>query len=96
MKPQNTMPPSTHAKTVRLSVLRSRARKRRGSKRASRRSYKGTSPATRKTPGVPLAFQAFNRVKDDAEFRGVDSFQWNGNTYHRHEWSNGVPVWKRG
>lgn len=50
----------------------------------------------RKTSGVPLAFQAFNRVKDDAEFRGVDSFQWNGHTYHRHEWSNGVPVWKRG
>ena len=89
------MPPSTHAKTIRMSVLRNRAKKQRGSKR-SKRSYKGSAGTSRKSSGVPLAFQAFNRVKDDAEYRGVDSFKWNGKTYHRHEWSNGVPVWKRG
>lgn len=34
-------------------------------------------------------------MKKDAEFRGAETFKWNGNTYERHEWTNGVPVWKR-
>lgn len=88
------MPPASPAKTVRQSVLRRRKQKKRGStSRRSKRSYKGTT--MQRTSGVPLAFQEFNRVKKEAEFRGVDSFKWNGNTYERHEWTNGVPVWKR-
>ncbi len=88
------MPPASPAKTVRQSVLRKRKQKKRGStSRRSKRSYKGTT--MQRTSGVPLAFQEFNRVKKEAEFRGVDSFKWNGNTYERHEWTNGVPVWKR-
>jgi hypothetical protein len=86
------MPPASPAKTVRQSVLRRRKQKKRESRR-SKRSYKGV--AAQKTSGVPLAFQEFNRVKKDAEFRGADAFKWNGNTYERHEWTNGVPVWKR-
>lgn len=75
-------------------MLRRRKQKKRASStRRSRRSYKGTTP--HRTSGVPLAFQEFNRVKKDAEFRGAETFRWNGNTYERHEWSNGVPVWKR-
>ena len=83
-------------KTVRPSVLR--RKRKRGSKRgggAPRRSYRAGLTG-RKYSGVPLAFQAFNRVKTEAETEGRDTFSWNGNLYHRHEWSNGVPVWKRG
>lgn len=49
----------------------------------------------RTTGGVPLAFQAFNRARYEAEQKGIDAFKLNGNTYRRHEWSNGVLVWKR-
>ena len=44
---------------------------------------------------MPSPFQAFHRARSDAEYRGGDAFDWNGKTYARGEWSNGVPVWKR-
>ena len=87
------MPVASPATTVRQSVLRRRRKKKRVSSKRNRRSFKGTTQ--RKTSGVPLAFQEFNRAKMDAEFRGITAFKWNGGTYQRHEWTNGVPVWKR-
>lgn len=86
------MPPGL-ATTVRQSVIRRKRRNGRSAPKRKRYSYKGVSQ--HRTAGVPLAFQEFNRAKTDAEFRGVDAFQWNGTTYERHEWTNGVRVWKR-
>ena len=83
------MPPHNRSRTVRQSSLRRRKRK---SGRKSPSRLRGASSSPR---GVPLAFQEFNRVKQDAEFRGVDTFDWNGRTYERHEWTSGVPVWRR-
>lgn len=88
------MPPIVGtAKTLRPSVIRRQKKKKKSTSARARRSYKGS--AQRKTLGVPLAFQEFNRMKRDAEFRGSGIFKMNGNTYQRHEWTNGVSVWKR-
>lgn len=40
-------------------------------------------------------FQQFNAAKTQAIRAGVDEFDWNGATYVRDRWANGVPVWKR-
>lgn len=71
------------ARTRRQSSIRQKNRRQRSKKfRASKRE-------------IPTAFIEFNNAKQEANMRGDSSFHWNGKTYERHAWNNGVPVWKR-
>lgn len=54
------------------------------SRRSSSKKYRATTP-----------FGAYNVARREAEERGDRVFNFRGIVYQRHEWNNGVGVWRR-
>ena len=72
-------------------------KKRPGSPSSSRPSRPASAASSRPSPGSPFVdkFGGYMTARRQADAQGLTQFTWNGVTYNKSTWSNGVPVWKR-